>query len=424
MTETQDVFFPELQPVRQVKVRTVRVPGAPRQPRAPKSTNPCDGCPEQGNPCKVPPTIPSSPLLVALGMAPGAEEEPAGRPFVGPSGAMLRAALTAAGVDAEAQVGYANLARCRPPNDNFDTPERDKAEKHCEEFLEQDLLRAPNAPLLLLGNRPLHAVMGKKKFKIGAYRGLWVRGWERDCFAARHPAQILRIQDDKVRQVLYDEFFADIRRMADRLLGREAPSPVEVEIFDSPVDAKDFLEWLAASPDPWAFDIEAYDGAAYPSRKEVSTDPTHPDFRLRGIAVAVEPEKGYWIECKGWEDRKADVSALLSPAFESDAEKWAFSGHYDEECLVYPGWVRRINRRSGDGLLALLALGNGKHDSLRLEKAVVDVLGNVQYWDGQDKGLMRDIPLEMCARNAVGDACNTYQLCALLHKRLESAEYF
>ena len=114
---------------------------------------------------------------------------------------------------------------------------------------------------------------------------------------------------------------------------------------------------------------------------------------------------------------------MLDSVFRSSARKVAFSGHFDEEGLIYPGWVSEIAHRDGDGLLALVALGNGTYDSMRLEKAVVDILRRPQYWNGVDKNGMRDVPLEICGRNAVGDACHTFELVRVLEERLARAEY-
>ena len=123
------------------------------------------------------------------------------------------------------------------------------------------------------------------------------------------------------------------------------------------------------------------------------------------------------------DDRKDDVRSLLDPVFGSDAEKWPFNGSYDEEGLVYPGWVTEINARSGDGMLAMVALGDGRHESLRLEKAAADLLKRPQAWDGFDKSRIRDLSIDEVAQGAVGDASNALALCRLLHDRLARGEY-
>ena len=392
-------------------------PPGSRRP-GPALINPCSGCALSFVKTRVRPVVPRDPLLVVVGAAPGAEDEERGLPFSGAVGSFVRGALATAGVD-PTQVAFAYLTRCRTAVD--DDPAWGRAEKRCRTYFSRDV-EGP-APMLLLGLRPLRALVDPKA-RLGAARGLWHKVDDRDAYSARDPAQFLAVADEGARDALASEFREDVARMADRVLGREPPSKISIEVFDSPLSARAYLERLAACEEPWAFDIETYDGGAFPSRQGVSTDPCHPDFRLRGVAVATSPTSGAWVECRGWEARVAEAREVLSPAFGSPAGKWAFNGHFDEEGLVYPGWVPAVRNRSGDGLLALLALSDGEHESLRLEYAVVNVLGERQYWNGIDKSRMRDVPTETAARNAGGDACYTHQLCDLLHGRLARGEYF
>ena len=280
--------------------------------------------------------------------------------------------------------------------------------------------------MLLLGAKPLRAFVDGKA-KLGASRGLWAQTTDaREYFTARDPSQLWTIVDPASRESRLGEFVADVTRMSDRLLGREPDSPFTVHVFSSPVEAHraGFLTELARRTERWTFDIETYDGAKFPSRKNVSTDPCHPDFRLRGIAVATSDTEGVFIECLGWEERIAEARAVLSPAFSSPAPKGAFSGHFDDEGLVYPGWVDAVVNRTDDGMLGLLALSDGAHDTLRLEHAVVNVLGARQYWNGMDKSKMRDAPLSFVAASAVGDACYEHQLIGVVRGRLARGEYF
>lgn len=388
------------------------------QAKLARQNNPCAKCALATIQPKILPVIPSDPVLVVVAAAPSANDEREGRPFSGREGEQLRAALAEAGLDV-ARVGFAHLTRCRPPTDDLRGP-WEQAEKQCRRFLDADLVGS--APLMLLGAAPLKSFVGGKT-TLGAQRGLWSQADERDVFSARDPRQLLRVQDVSARETLLGEFRDDVGRMADRLLDREPASPITAQIFETPFAAADFLQSLAQRAEPWAFDLETYDGAVFPSRVNVSTDPCHPDFRLRGVAIALSATEGAWIDCRFLEPRIAEVRALLSPAFESPAEKWAWFGHFDEEGLTYPGWVTRVSCRAGDGGLALLALSDGAHESLRLEHAVVNVLGARQYWNGMDKGKMRDVSLEVVAANAVGDACYTFALCEKLHGMLERGEY-
>lgn len=399
--------------------RIIGGPTSPRSSRKPATNeNPCVGCPRE-HARKVLPVIPQDALAVCIGMAPGEHEEDEGTPFVGPAGTLLRSALTEANLEIT-RIGFANLGRCRPENDDFETPEWTKAEQRCWRHLNHDLASV-TVPLVLLGTRPVQRFLGGKNQKVTQHRGLWEQTPDgRRVFVARHPSGVLRSRDD--REHLERQFREDIQRLAAGLNGQATPTP-RVPTFRDPFEAREFLAKLAKHPGPWSFDIEAFDAGAFPSRPNVATDPCHPDFRLRGVAFAWGGSGGAWVDCFTVNDQKHDVRALLDPVFSSDAEKWAFNGSYDEEGLVYPGWVTEINARSGDGMLAMVALGDGRHESLRLEKATADLLKRPQAWDGFDKAQIRDLSIDEVARGAVADAKNALALCRLLHDRLTRGEY-
>jgi hypothetical protein len=194
--------------------------------------------------------------------------------------------------------------------------------------------------------------------------------------------------------------------------------PVVVTVYRSLEEARSFLTYLAGRGEPWTFDIETYDAAQCPSRKEVAVDPHHPDFRVRGCAFALSATEGTWVEFRTQHEReldrefKADTSPLEA-AFASDAEKGAFNGGFDECGLVYPGWVPAVRNRTRDGMLGMIALGDGTHERLTLAHAIVVLLRRKVRWDA-DKALMRDLPVDQVADGAVHDACYTHELCDLL----------
>ncbi len=195
---------------------------------------------------------------------------------------------------------------------------------------------------------------------------------------------------------------------------------IRIEIYRSLTEAGPFLRALATRTADWTFDIETYDAAApigVPGRKEVAVDPFHPDFRVRGVAIAFSKDEGYWIELGGrppaqTQRGRAELKRLAA-AFGSDAGKGAYNGSFDENGLVYTGWVPQVRNRTRDAMLSMIALGDGTHERLTLEHAIRVLLHREYHWD-VDKGLMRDLPLEEVARGAVHDACATHELCDLL----------
>lgn len=399
-------------------------PFVPRPRKVKEPISPCVGCEYERSECKIAPLLLPSPALVVVGDAPDEAAEFLGKPFGGDVKDMIDEALIDSGWNLEA-VQYMNLSRCRAEKDNLKAPIHQRAEKRCRRYLVPDLAQS-TAPLLLLGDRALGAFWRSEKGRkptVGAYRGLWIEDKTgRKCYVARHPRDILADRNPEARRV---EFFEDIARMTNSM--SDAPlGKIKSQVYANPLDAREFLVWLAAHPGPWAFDIEAYDAREFPSRKDVSTDPCHPDFRLRGIAFSWAKDEGAYVDLIDYNegDGLAIASELFTPVFASEAEKETFSGHYDEEGVTYTKLAADgVCNRAGDGMLAMIALGDGTHDSLRLEKAVVDVLRRPQYWQGFDKSKMRDVPLAEVADGAIGDACYTFELCDLLHDRIRRADY-
>lgn len=394
---------------------------------------PCDTCPmNRPDVQKVPPAVPEKPILGVVGLGSGLEEQHVLSPFVGKGGAFLRSELNKVGLpagtvdnphDPAIRLTFANLTRCRPAHGNFRSPEFFEGADRCWAFLENDL--AGSYPLLALGSEPLKRLLQDKSANVSRMRGMWYRAPNgRQVFSTWHPAGIAREIDEvgpnakKVRQ-----FRDDLKRMADRVLGREKLPEVQVDIFRSPSEAEDFLRGLSRHKRPWAFDIESYDHEQPDSAREnVATDPFHPMFRVRGVAIAWQHNRGAWIELMSAEGMQEFASRILGPAFASPAEKWAFNGPFDENGLVYQKWVPRIANRKGDGMLGLVAINAGGQEGFSLERAVVSILGEPQFWT-LNKLKIGSANIQNVAEASVRDACSTLKLTAYLHAKLEAEEY-
>ena len=210
--------------------------------------------------------------------------------------------------------------------------------------------------------------------------------------------------------------------MADRVLGREKLPEIRVDVFEDLDKAKGMLRSLEKHKRPWSFDVETYDAGQFPSRKHVAVDPFHPDFRVRGVAMAWGPDRGAWIELKPWDDRRDRARQILSPVFETVAEKWGFNGGFDDNALVYNGWVRRIANRSDDAMLRLIAVNAGGQRGFTQERLVVELLGEPQYWV-IDKSRMERLTTQKVSQSAVRDACSTFKLVQHLRKMSVAGEY-
>jgi uracil-DNA glycosylase len=125
--------------------------------------------------------------LVFVGEAPGAQEDAAGRPFVGKAGLLLDRLLADAGM-ARAEVGVINVLKCRPPGNR--RPFRDELAR-CRPYLERqlDLLRPRlvvalglTAVAWFLGRRTTLAAARGTLHEVGGYR----------MIATYHPSAAIR----------------------------------------------------------------------------------------------------------------------------------------------------------------------------------------------------------------------------------------
>lgn len=131
--------------------------------------------------------------LVLIGEAPGAEEDRAGLPFVGPSGRLLDTMLASIGLDRQ-KVLITNVLPWRPPGNR--TPTEQEIEL-CLPFLLRHLALLRPRHLVLLGGLATRVLTGSTQ-GIRRLRGRWVNvniaGIARPVPALPtfHPAYLLR----------------------------------------------------------------------------------------------------------------------------------------------------------------------------------------------------------------------------------------
>ena len=129
--------------------------------------------------------------VMAIGEAPGAEEDRQGRPFCGPSGQLLDRMLAAIGLD-RAKVYIANVVPWRPPGNRTPTPQEIAT---CMPFIARQITLADPDILLLLGGPAAQSLLGAKD-GIMRLRGRW-HDYDTGRRAIRalpslHPAYLLR----------------------------------------------------------------------------------------------------------------------------------------------------------------------------------------------------------------------------------------
>lgn len=138
--------------------------------------------------------------LIVVGEAPGAEEDRAGRPFIGPAGQLLDHMLGSIGLD-RSKVRIINTVPWRPPG-NRAPSEADIA--LCLPFLHRHIALVRPRGLLALGAVAAKALLPESgSAGIRRLRGHWqhaqIAGLEAPlpCLPSYHPAYLLRIPSAK-----------------------------------------------------------------------------------------------------------------------------------------------------------------------------------------------------------------------------------
>ena len=107
------------------------------------------------------------PLVMVIGEGPGADEDAAGRPFVGKAGQLLDKMLESIGLFRGKNCYIANMVKCRPPGNRDPEPEEIAS---CFPFLERQIL-ALRPHLILCAGRFAAQNLLKTSRGINALRG-------------------------------------------------------------------------------------------------------------------------------------------------------------------------------------------------------------------------------------------------------------
>lgn len=193
--------------------------------------------------------------VAVVGEAWGAEEEAAGKPFVGRAGHQLDKLLGASGIDRERSL-ITNVIHARPPDNDFGVYYADKARKNptpellqAHARLKQELQDWKPDIVIALGNEALFALTGKRG--IEAWRGSVLEVDGIRVIPTFHPAALLRVSTDTAwytPATLRD--FNHARVMASRPI----PEMPEVEVTLDPARLRECMaEWAGK---PVAVDIE------------------------------------------------------------------------------------------------------------------------------------------------------------------------
>ncbi len=158
--------------------------------------------------------------IMFVGEQPGDREDTQGRPFVGPAGKLLRQAMAEARI-AEGDAYITNAVK------HFKYVWRGKHRIHatpkplevraCTPWLEAELREVRPAVVVALGATAAQALLGPG-FRLMHHRGEFVSApLAAHVLATVHPAAILRMPDEQLRNIEMAGFVADLKLVASKL---------------------------------------------------------------------------------------------------------------------------------------------------------------------------------------------------------------
>ena len=170
--------------------------------------------------------------VMFVGEQPGDQEDLAGKPFVGPSGAMLDSVLEKVGID-RTKVYVTNAVK------HFKFEQKGKRRIHakpsarqiaaCKPWLKAEVSVLRPDVIVALGATAAQAMLGND-FKVTKQRGEAIRDttWAPVVMATVHPSSLLRAPDEDARRAAIAAFERDLRAVKKQMdaldgAGKTAP---------------------------------------------------------------------------------------------------------------------------------------------------------------------------------------------------------
>jgi uracil-DNA glycosylase len=158
--------------------------------------------------------------VMFVGEQPGDQEDKEGKPFVGPAGRVLDAALEEAGID-RSRVYITNAVKhfkWKPQGKRRLHQKPNAAEINaCRPWLDAEIAAVKPHLLVLLGATAAQALLGRD-FRVSLQRGQLIeRSGLPPMIATVHPSSILRAPDDETRELEMRAFVQDLKRVAQHL---------------------------------------------------------------------------------------------------------------------------------------------------------------------------------------------------------------
>lgn len=157
--------------------------------------------------------------IMFIGEAPGAEEEVAGEPFVGPAGQLLTKMIQGMGLRRE-DVYIGNIMNWRPDlpvgPDGVQVgnrPPTDAEMRHCMPYLKAQVEIVAPQILVALGATAAKGLLGPKAFgALGEVRGSWHEFGGRPLMVTYHPSYILRNPTNRTKRLIWEDLLKVMER--------------------------------------------------------------------------------------------------------------------------------------------------------------------------------------------------------------------
>jgi DNA polymerase len=155
--------------------------------------------------------------IMLIGEAPGNQEDLEGKPFVGPAGKLLDAALAEAGIE-RMEVYVTNAVK------HFKWEPRGKRRIHkkpnaaemaaCRPWLDAEIAMVRPRIIVCLGATAAQALMGRD-FRVTQHRGEFLKSELAPVVMATvHPSAILRTPDENEKKEELKRFIADLKKVS------------------------------------------------------------------------------------------------------------------------------------------------------------------------------------------------------------------
>jgi uracil-DNA glycosylase family protein len=157
--------------------------------------------------------------VLFVGEQPGDQEDLAGKPFVGPAGKLLDAALAEAGIDRDTvyvtnAVKHFKWERGEKSARRIHKKPNDSEIRACMPWLEQEIAQLEPSVIVCLGATAAQALLGKS-FKVTQQRGKPVKSeLAKVVIATVHPSSVLRAPTPEARRQANADLIADLKVVA------------------------------------------------------------------------------------------------------------------------------------------------------------------------------------------------------------------